>query len=729
MPATHRIFADGFDLGNLCAWSQSPPEPDRDCLADLLSGLESAVTASDLEAVLLAVYGHLSPAYPLPDGVISAVDVAAGALAEIPQAKGAYLRLRAVHDAADFATGGNLITVETFLPILKDALAAAYANPEDRRSAALVLTFNASSSGDFVDPASLTEDSPLTFVGSLFYPFVLHELLNAARRMPAAGSVLGSKLLPLSCEDEVVAHQYLMKSAASFRLFVSEIVLNVFTIAKGVFLDIPVSCTLPIPTLPDVLLEAGDCAVIGIKNLIDVDVVPGMCTPIAGDASDIMTTCLLQSIPCVGDLLAVGQAANDLWNLSNKIEDVMCVIEENHSITPECDCTECESTVDFPCPLGLFCDVLGTVPDIYCECPVTVTKIGSGTGAVSSVPQGIDCGPACASGEAVFPENTLVLLEPQPANAPDFGGWFGDEVCSDGVFAVSGDQAIHCIAFFPGRVHLTVGKEHDIHSLGDVTLSADVPGIDCGDDCEEELWQGTKVTLTATPDSARSLFLDWQGAQSDPDCFDSTVTLDVDKTCVARVSGLFEVSVGKAGSGGGTVVSDPPGISCGDDCSALFPGDSTVTLSATAAADSTFGGEAASAAQVGWLGASCPAKHTTNASFPAWVQGDFHCDANFLKNYLVSVEVVGPGRVIGGLNGVDGIRCGLGATDCSEIVYDTGYVPLILETTSGCFSDWSGDCTSFFPDQGDVYVDGSDQFCRVEIEDDPCLCSGICPER
>jgi len=49
----------------------------------------------------------------------------------------------------------------------------------------------------------------------------------------------------------------------------------------------------------------------------------------------------------------------------------------------------------------------------------------------------------------------------------------------------------------------------------------------------------------------------------------------------------------EVGSGGGTVVSDVPGINCGSQCSASFPGSSKVTLTSTPANGSAF---------VGWKG-------------------------------------------------------------------------------------------------------------------------------
>jgi hypothetical protein len=62
----------------------------------------------------------------------------------------------------------------------------------------------------------------------------------------------------------------------------------------------------------------------------------------------------------------------------------------------------------------------------------------------------------------------------------------------------------------------------------------------------------------------------------------------------ARVTSA--VAVSKLGAGSGTVTSSPSGINCGSTCSAQFPNSSSVTLTAVAAAGSTF---------AGWSGGTC----------------------------------------------------------------------------------------------------------------------------
>jgi hypothetical protein len=59
---------------------------------------------------------------------------------------------------------------------------------------------------------------------------------------------------------------------------------------------------------------------------------------------------------------------------------------------------------------------------------------------------------------------------------------------------------------------------------------------------------------------------------------------------VMKLTGRLQLSVGKDGSGGGTVTSDPAGINCGYACSAEFDYGTPVTLTAVADTGSTFTG-------------------------------------------------------------------------------------------------------------------------------------------
>jgi IPT/TIG domain/Divergent InlB B-repeat domain len=72
-------------------------------------------------------------------------------------------------------------------------------------------------------------------------------------------------------------------------------------------------------------------------------------------------------------------------------------------------------------------------------------------------------------------------------------------------------------------------------------------------------------------------------------------------TAVAPVVSKFTLTVGKGGSGAGTVSSSPAGINCGTACAAAFAEHTSVTLTASASSGSTF---------VGWGGACSGAAGT-----------------------------------------------------------------------------------------------------------------------
>ena len=65
---------------------------------------------------------------------------------------------------------------------------------------------------------------------------------------------------------------------------------------------------------------------------------------------------------------------------------------------------------------------------------------------------------------------------------------------------------------------------------------------------------------------------------------------------VFRLTQLYDLTVTRAGTGTGTVTSDPAGIACGATCSARFEGATTVTLTAAPSGKSIF---------MGWTGAGC----------------------------------------------------------------------------------------------------------------------------
>jgi uncharacterized repeat protein (TIGR01451 family) len=123
---------------------------------------------------------------------------------------------------------------------------------------------------------------------------------------------------------------------------------------------------------------------------------------------------------------------------------------------------------------------------------------------------------------------------------------------------------------------------------GTGTVTSSPSGINCGTTCSANFTRRTVVTLTAAP-AANSTFAGWSGACTGTGT--CTVTMNAAQSVTATFTGTaFPLSVAKAGSGAGTVTSTPAGINCGTTCSASFPANSVVSLTAAPAAGSTFGG-------------------------------------------------------------------------------------------------------------------------------------------
>jgi hypothetical protein len=130
---------------------------------------------------------------------------------------------------------------------------------------------------------------------------------------------------------------------------------------------------------------------------------------------------------------------------------------------------------------------------------------------------------------------------------------------------------------------------HSSNGTGTGTVTSNPAGIDCGATCSASFASGTLVTLTATPTTGSS-FAGWDG-----DCRGSAciLTMDGTKNVWATFIAGVSLTVTRAGSGTGTVTSNPAGIDCGATCSASFASGAVVDLTATPATGSTF---------VGWSG-------------------------------------------------------------------------------------------------------------------------------
>lgn len=308
-----------------------------------------------------------------------------------------------------------------------------------------------------------------------------------------------------------------------------------------------------------------------------------------------------------------------------------------------------------------FQDQLGTT-----QYALSVNKAGAATGTVKSSPAGITCGADCSQD---YFAGRVVTLHAFADLVSAFAGWSGDADCADGV--VTMDSAKSCTATFAvGTVYdLSVSKSGT--GTGIVT-SRPPGGIDCGSDCSESYNAGTSVMLFSS-DGENSLFAGWSG---DADCSDGIVTMDSARSCTAtfNLKPTHTLSVSKSGTGTGSVVSHPAGISCGSDCSEDYYEDTWVWFESTASEDSVF---------AGWSGdADCSDGDVT-------VISAMSCTAifNLKPTYALSISKAGTGT--GTVTSAPaGISCG---ADCSESYIDGTWVTLTAAASaSSVFAGWSG---------------------------------------
>jgi uncharacterized repeat protein (TIGR02543 family) len=301
---------------------------------------------------------------------------------------------------------------------------------------------------------------------------------------------------------------------------------------------------------------------------------------------------------------------------------------------------------------------------------LTVTLAGpANSGSVSSNPTGIACGSDCTE---AYLNGTGVTLTAAPTAGHAFVGWSGAGCSGAGSCVVSMDAAKAVTATFDVTHALTVGKADS----GGGLVTSSPAGVTCGADCSEPYANGSVVTLTAAPDGS-STFTGWSGGgcSGTGAC---TVTMSAATEVTASFArATFTLTAAVAGSGTGTIVSSPLGVSCGADCSESYVGGTPVTLTATADPSSSF---------TGWTGAC-----SGTAACAVTMDGAKSVTATFtLVPFTLTVARAGTGG--GTVNSAPaGIDCG---ADCAESYGRTMAVTLTAapDATSS-FAGWAGGCT------------------------------------
>ncbi len=161
---------------------------------------------------------------------------------------------------------------------------------------------------------------------------------------------------------------------------------------------------------------------------------------------------------------------------------------------------------------------------------LAVTRAGTGSGTVTSSPQGVDCGPTCS---ASFASGTVVTLTATAATGSTFAGWSG---------ACSGTTATCTVtAYADEAVTATFHASPILYALtvtragtGSGTVTSSPAGVSCGTTCSASFGSASAVTLTAAPASG-STFAGWGGA-----CSGTAPTCTVTMTGAQGVTATFD---------------------------------------------------------------------------------------------------------------------------------------------------------------------------------------------
>jgi len=324
---------------------------------------------------------------------------------------------------------------------------------------------------------------------------------------------------------------------------------------------------------------------------------------------------------------------------------------------------------------------------------LAVTKIGNGAGTVSSAPAGINCGTTCT---ANLNSGTFVALTATPASGSVFAGWTGDADCTDASLTMN--AARNCTATFNLQPAVTNTVSTNIANNAVLSGTSLIwTAAATGSPVRVEflvdgvvLWTelaspyqfngDPSGLLNTTTFSNASHQLKVRAVYSDNSTVEKTVTVTVSNVSIQKYALIVNVLKNATGSGvgNGTVTSNPAGINCGSTCSASYSSGTIITLTATPASGSTFGGWTGCTNGVVTLTANSTCTATFNPAAP--------------QTYTLTIAKSGSGTGTV-TTSPTGINCG---SSCSAS-FNSGTTVTLTATPAAdsSFTGWSGTgCTS-----------------------------------
>jgi len=188
---------------------------------------------------------------------------------------------------------------------------------------------------------------------------------------------------------------------------------------------------------------------------------------------------------------------------------------------------------------------------------------------------------------------------------------------------------------------------------------------------------GTGVTWTSSDTAVATIDAAGRatGVRAGITTITATDTSGATASTTLTVRDRVTLSVTPAGTGAGTVTSSPAGIACGTDCSEVYDSGTAVTLTASAATNSTV---------AGWIGCDT----VSDATCTVTMNGARTVTAVFDRaRFVLTVNKSGVGSDIGSVSSSpSGISCG---TDCYE-PYDADTVVTLTAAPAALLTGWSG---------------------------------------
>jgi uncharacterized repeat protein (TIGR02543 family) len=248
----------------------------------------------------------------------------------------------------------------------------------------------------------------------------------------------------------------------------------------------------------------------------------------------------------------------------------------------------------------------------------TTTGIGSGT----------------VSGAGNYAAGAMVTLTATPNTGSTFVGWSPSPCATN--FAMPADN-LACTATF---------------TLNNYTVMATAGSGGSITPTSRTVNHGATTTFTVTPNSGyRAAVTGCSGTLSGTTYTTSAIT----SACTVNASfttNSYALTVNKAGTGSGTVTSNPVGINCGSDCTESYGSSTSVTLTATPVSGSTF---------AGWSGACAGVFCTVTMNTAKSVTATFTAAPN-TYTLTVNTSGTGSGTVSGAGSYAAGVTVNLVAT-------------------------------------------------------------------